>query len=321
MTKTKSLLILIFTLLFSNYYLPSFTEEITITTYYPSPVGIYKELRAKKMAIGEDYYNPSSYSWGSEISSDADLVVEGRVGIGTENPQEELHVAGDTEIEGNLKVEGNLKLKDHTGTIDSLLSGGIIKEKFLPYCKQEITSDVYTNGENPQTGCDFGGYTGYYDISNLTPENVKKGVTFGRGQVGTYEGEVEVYMVKNKCRTKKCAGISSTPDSCTASVSCSPGDKMLKCYVRKVCGGCGSYTGCHCGGWDACHFCELEAADFAIFEYGLSGRDEFHEITPISDSECEATFNWSKDDCRLTGGKITTKFIGGEIIGICQKTK
>ncbi|HDN86098.1 MAG TPA: hypothetical protein ENG49_02620 [Candidatus Omnitrophica bacterium] len=97
MIKTKSLLILIFSLLFSNYYL-SFSQEVTITTYYPSPVGIYKELRAKRMAIGDSFYDPSKHCWfdgscsPSDIDDDADLVVEGNVGIGTLNPQRKLHV-------------------------------------------------------------------------------------------------------------------------------------------------------------------------------------------------------------------------------------
>jgi len=119
MTKTKSLLILIFTLLFSNYYLPSFTKEITITTYYPSPVGIYKELRAKRMAIGDNYYNPSNYSWGDEIPNDADLVVEGKVGIGTNDPEKELHVAGDTEIEGGVVIGNPTGGNKGAGTINA----------------------------------------------------------------------------------------------------------------------------------------------------------------------------------------------------------
>ena len=119
MTKTKSLLILIFTLLFSNYYLPSFTKEITITTYYPSPVGIYKELRAKRMAIGDNYYNPSDYSWGDEIPNDADLVVEGKVGIGTNDPEKELHVAGDTEIEGGVVIGNPTGGNKGIGTINA----------------------------------------------------------------------------------------------------------------------------------------------------------------------------------------------------------
>ena len=122
MIKTKSLLILIFSLLFSNYHL-SFSEELTITTYYPSPVGIYKELRAKKMAIGEDYYyNPSSYCWeGScttSIDDNADLVVEGNVGIGTVDPLEKLDVNGGIRVDDYIKARdsGGLSLKTDDGT-------------------------------------------------------------------------------------------------------------------------------------------------------------------------------------------------------------
>ena len=88
------------------------------------------------------------------------------------------------EIDGST---GNLKVKDSSGVLDSLFSNGIIKEKFLPYCEEEITSDVYTNGQSQATGCNFGGYDGYYNISNLIPENVKTGVSFGRGEIGALE--------------------------------------------------------------------------------------------------------------------------------------
>ncbi|MDD5725518.1 MAG: hypothetical protein PHX28_05180, partial [Candidatus Omnitrophica bacterium] len=40
-------------------------EEITITSYYPSPYGVYNELRAKKMAIGDDYIDSGDYTWES----------------------------------------------------------------------------------------------------------------------------------------------------------------------------------------------------------------------------------------------------------------
>jgi len=89
------------------YDLSSFAqggETITITTYYPAPFGVYKELRAKRMAIGDNYYDASGYAWGVNIDSDADLVVEGNVGIGTDNPQAKLDVDGDVHITGNLKV-------------------------------------------------------------------------------------------------------------------------------------------------------------------------------------------------------------------------
>jgi len=69
-------------------------ETLTITTYYPSPYGVYKELRAKKMAIGDSYYDASRYVWGDDIDSDADLVVEGKVGIGTMRPDRPFQVVG-----------------------------------------------------------------------------------------------------------------------------------------------------------------------------------------------------------------------------------
>ena len=30
-------------------------ETLTIATYYPAPYGIYNEMRAKKMAVGDNY--------------------------------------------------------------------------------------------------------------------------------------------------------------------------------------------------------------------------------------------------------------------------
>ncbi|MDD5077944.1 MAG: tail fiber domain-containing protein [Candidatus Omnitrophica bacterium] len=77
-----------------------FAEEITVTTYYPSPYGVYSELRTKKMAIGDSYIDSGSYTWettdgdGGEVDLNADLVVEGNVGIGTANPGVRLELKG-----------------------------------------------------------------------------------------------------------------------------------------------------------------------------------------------------------------------------------
>lgn len=86
-----------------------FAEEITITTYYPSPYGVYRELRAQRTAIGDNYIDGANYTWeaadgdGGEVDYRADLVVEGNVGIGTVNPGLgiKLGVEG-----GNVKVSG-----------------------------------------------------------------------------------------------------------------------------------------------------------------------------------------------------------------------
>ncbi len=35
-------------------------DEIIFTTYYPAPYGVYNEMRAKQMAVGEGYNDPAT---------------------------------------------------------------------------------------------------------------------------------------------------------------------------------------------------------------------------------------------------------------------
>ncbi|MFA5346456.1 MAG: hypothetical protein WC315_09320, partial [Candidatus Omnitrophota bacterium] len=58
--------IFLFSLSILNIFLalPVFAEDtLTITTYYPSPYGVYRELRAKRIAIGDDYIDGANYTW------------------------------------------------------------------------------------------------------------------------------------------------------------------------------------------------------------------------------------------------------------------
>ncbi|MFA5062998.1 MAG: tail fiber domain-containing protein, partial [Candidatus Omnitrophota bacterium] len=60
--------------------------------------GVYRELRAKRIAIGDDYIDGANYTWqdtesgSGEVDFNADLVVEGNVGIGTVNPGAKLEI-------------------------------------------------------------------------------------------------------------------------------------------------------------------------------------------------------------------------------------
>ena len=96
MLKNKFLLIFLSSFLVVPFL--AFAEDITITTYYPSPYGSYRELRSARMAIGDNYIDGVAYTWeatngdGGEVDYQADLVVEGNVGIGTANPSVRLQV-------------------------------------------------------------------------------------------------------------------------------------------------------------------------------------------------------------------------------------
>jgi hypothetical protein len=66
--------------------LPLFAEQITLTTYYPAPYGVYRELRADRMAVGSAYRNdPASINDGT-------LLVTDKIGIGTKNPSNKLSI-------------------------------------------------------------------------------------------------------------------------------------------------------------------------------------------------------------------------------------
>ena len=104
---------IISTFIFSfSLFSQSSQNTLTITTYYPAPFGVYKELRTKRMAIGDNYYKSSDYSWGVDIDSDADLVVEGNVGIGTTDT---ACVVNEGSFNAKLKVDGDIMAVGNIG--------------------------------------------------------------------------------------------------------------------------------------------------------------------------------------------------------------
>ena len=91
-------------------------ERITVITYYPAPFGVYNELRSKRMAIGNTYYDPAGFCFDDgtgncdpalqiEIPQGTDLVIEGNVGIGTVDPKEQLSVHSGT-TQGQIHISG-----------------------------------------------------------------------------------------------------------------------------------------------------------------------------------------------------------------------
>jgi len=157
--------------LIPNYFL--FAEEtLTITSYYPSPYGSYNELRAKRIAIGDNYINTTTYTWeatdgdGGEVDYLADLIVEGRVGIGTVTPTVPLHVTGTSTgavriVDGN-QASGYVLTSDANGVGKWQASSG--GTSYTYYCYNSTYTSMFgvvmASTGTPQC-TDSGGTRGY----------------------------------------------------------------------------------------------------------------------------------------------------------------
>lgn len=124
-------IILIGLMNFSSSFFKSNSEDIFITTFYPSPYGIYNQLRLEAtdtidpLAVcsdkGKMYYDDSDSqmyvcdgaNWqsserfwtlnGDDIyPNDMNL----NVGIGTNSPSKKLHVVGNMQVDGDINITG-----------------------------------------------------------------------------------------------------------------------------------------------------------------------------------------------------------------------
>ncbi len=106
-------------------------ESITITTYYPSPYGSYKELSAYRMKIGATY--------SATAMTDADngkLIVEGLVGIGTPTPGAKLHILNTGDAVQRIETTGGasaaiLEFKRAGVVVGNVASGGTSNNMFF----------------------------------------------------------------------------------------------------------------------------------------------------------------------------------------------
>jgi hypothetical protein len=108
----------------------AFPEDITITTYFPSPYGVYANLRSNQLAVGSGYR-------ASPIS-DGTLIVQSRIGIATPNPGYEV------DVNGNIATN-NILLRSRGVWVGS-----------MSWCKAN-----YYSSNSGVTYCSSGSYSGY----------------------------------------------------------------------------------------------------------------------------------------------------------------
>ena len=157
MFKSKFLLIAVSFILVAPFF--ALAEDITITTYYPSPYGSYRELRSARIAIGDNYIDPVAYTWevtngdGGEVDFQADLVVQGNVGIGMTSPSGKLIVRGLGTTTGvGLQTENS----NGTALVTTLDNGNVGIGTTTPGAyRLNVNGDAYVGGANGVTSTIF----------------------------------------------------------------------------------------------------------------------------------------------------------------------
>ena len=96
MFKPNKLLLFLLTPFLLIFNSPLFAEEtVTITTYYPSPYGIYSSLETDKLGVGDN--NSDSLFTSADVPTNSGEVwIKGNVGIGTTNPTYQLQLSTDS---------------------------------------------------------------------------------------------------------------------------------------------------------------------------------------------------------------------------------
>lgn len=128
-------------------------ETITIDTYYPSPSGSYKELRAQQMLIGDTFYG-LAYCWppntcANRIDPAVDLVVEGSVGIGTTAPSGPLQVRTSSGVGFVVTTDGRVGIGMNNPNPSAKLAVYSTNSGFLP---PRMTTDQRQSIASPVAG-------------------------------------------------------------------------------------------------------------------------------------------------------------------------
>ncbi len=91
--------ILVLVLIFACISATFAEDPLTITTYYPSPYGAYNQLQTNSLGVGDNNGNGTLDS-GDVPTTNGDVWIKGKVGIGTANPTAKLDVLGSINASG-----------------------------------------------------------------------------------------------------------------------------------------------------------------------------------------------------------------------------
>ena len=139
----------------------AFAEDtLTITTYYPSPHGVYNRLQTNSLGVG-DNDNDGSLDSGDVPSTNGDVWIKGNVGIGTTTPNENLHIHASSS-------SADIQLTDSTSgttTADGFQLGFIWSNAY--FINQEAGHIFFKTSGLDRVAIDSEGYVG---IGTMDPQ-------------------------------------------------------------------------------------------------------------------------------------------------------
>ena len=122
-------------------------EEVTLKSI------VSNTTRGRSGAIGTNYRD-------TDMASQADnLIVEGKVGIGTNSPTIKLDVVGDVKVSGKLTIQGGMTLSSSGGT--SMLGASSVKSINTTYTAETdglVVVYVNNGGASTFNAADLTGY-------------------------------------------------------------------------------------------------------------------------------------------------------------------
>jgi hypothetical protein len=128
----------IFLALFIAFFCPGLihAEEITITSYYPSPYGVYNALQTDKFAVG-DNNGDGSFTSADVPTTPGEVWIDGNVGIGN----------GAVSPTATLDVNGTVKATVfQSGAAPGVTKTISITEDGGATCTIILTNGIYTGG-------------------------------------------------------------------------------------------------------------------------------------------------------------------------------